>query len=46
MKYIFNNYLNIEKDEEKRVIDTLKNNDYARLEILTTKPYTHQVIIP
>ena len=46
MKYIFNNYLNIEKDEEKRIIDTLKNNDYARLEILTTRPYTHQVIIP
>ena len=46
MKYIFNNYLNIEKDEEKRIIDTLKNNDYARLEILTTRPYTHQIIIP
>ena len=45
-KYIFNNYLNIEKNEEKRIIDTLKNNDYARLEILTTRPYTHQVIIP
>ena len=46
MKYIFNNYLNIEKDEEKRIMDTLKNNDYARLEILTTRPYTHQVIVP
>ena len=45
-KYIFNNYLSIEKDEEKKIIDTLKNNDYARLEILTTRPYTHQVIIP
>ena len=44
-KYIFNNYLNIEKEEEKRITDTLKNNDYARLEILT-RPYTHQVIIP
>ena len=46
MKYIFNNYLNIEKDEEKRIIETLKNNDYERLEILTTRPYTHKVIIP
>ena len=46
MKYIFNNYLNMEKDEEKRIIDTLQNNDYARLEILTTRPYTHKVIIP
>ena len=45
-KYIFNNYLSIEKDEEKKIIDTLKNNDYARLEILTKRPYTHQVIIP
>ena len=46
MKYIFNNYFNIEKDKEKRIIDTLKKNDYARLEILTTRPYTHQIIIP
>ena len=45
-KYIFNNYVSIEKDEEKKITDTLKNNDYARLEILTTRPYTHQVIIP
>ena len=45
-KYIFNNYLSIEKDKEKKIIDTLKNNDYAQLEILTTRPYTHQVIIP
>ena len=45
-KYIFNNYLNIGKDEEKRITDTLKNNDYARLEILTTRPYTHQVVVP
>ena len=46
-KYIFNNYLNVEKNEEKEIIDTLENNDYVRLEILTTRPYTHQVnIIP
>ena len=45
-KYIFNNYLGIEKEEEQRIIDTLKNNDYARLEILTTRPYTHKVILP
>ena len=46
MKYIFKNYLSIEKDEEKRIIETLKNNDYARLEILTTRPYTHKIIVP
>ena len=46
MKYIFNNYLNIEKDEEKRTLETLKDNDYVRLEILTVRPYTHRIIIP
>ena len=45
-KYIFNNYLNVEKDEEKNILETLKNNDYARLEILTVRPYTHKVIVP
>ena len=46
MGYIFDNYLDVEKDEEKRIKNTLKNNDYARLEISTIRPYTHQVIIP
>ena len=45
-KYIFNNYLNVEKDEEKTILETLQNNDYARLEILTGRPYTHKVIVP
>ena len=46
MKYIFNNYLNVEKDEEKKILETLKNNDYARLEILTVRPYAHEAITP
>ena len=46
MGYIFDNYLDVEKDEEKRIKNTLKNNDYARLEITTIRPYTHKVIIP
>ena len=46
MGYIFDNYLDVGKDEEKRIKNTLKNNDYARLEILTVRPYTHKVIIP
>ena len=46
MKYIFNNYLNVEKDEEKKISETLKNNDYARLEILTVRPYAHEIITP
>ena len=46
MKYIFNKYLPVEKDEEKKIIKTLKDNDYARLEILTVRPYTYEVIIP
>ena len=45
-KYIFNNYLSIEKEEEQRIIDTLKNNDYAQPETPTTRPYTHKVILP
>ena len=46
MKYIFNNYLNVEKDEEKKISETLKNNDCARLEILTVRPYAHEIITP
>ena len=41
---LFDNYLgNLEKNEGKNMIHTLKNHDYARLEILLRHPYTHQV---
>ena len=45
-KDIFENYLCVEKDEEKRIMETLKNNKHARLEILTVFPYTHRVVVP
>jgi hypothetical protein len=44
---IMGNYLaDTEKEERKEIIHTLKNNDYARLEILLRRPYTHETIIP
>ena len=44
---IMDDYLaNTEKEERKEIINTLKNNDYARLEILLRRPYTHETIIP
>ena len=45
-KDIFENYLDFSRDEELNVMETLKNNKHARLEILTVFPYTHRVIIP
>ena len=43
---IFENYLCVEKEEEKKILETLKNERYARLEILTVHLYTHRVVIP
>ena len=43
---IFENYLCVERSEEKKILETLKNERYARLEILTVYPYTHKVVIP
>ena len=45
-KDIFENYLDVGKDEERSLMNALKNNKHARLEILTVFPYTHRVIIP
>ena len=46
MKTVLEESLHIEKDEGKNIIDTLKNNKYARLEILLRHPYTHNIIRP
>ena len=46
IKYTFNNYLNVDKNEERKILETLKNNDYARLELLTVRPYRHKVVLP
>ena len=43
---IFENYLCVDRQEEKKIMETLKNEKYARLEILTVHPYTHKVVIP
>ena len=43
---IFENYLCVERNEEKKIMETLKNEKYARLEILTVHPYTHEVVVP
>ena len=32
--------------KKKKLSETLKNNDYARLEILTVRPYAHEIITP
>ena len=45
-KDIFENYLCVNKEEEQNIMFALKNNKYARLEILTVFPYTHRVVIP
>ena len=43
---IFENYLCVEQEEEKKIMETLKKKRYARLEILTVHPYTHRVVVP
>ena len=41
-----NKFLRMPKEEINDIDQRLKNNDYARLEILLRKPYTRKVIIP
>ena len=45
-KDIFENYLCVNSAEERSIMKTLKNNKYARLEVLTIFPYTHNVVVP
>ena len=47
MNTIFDDYLStLDNSEKKQIISLLKNNDYARLEVLLRRPYTHEVVIP
>lgn len=47
MKTIVNDYLNgVDKAEIKKIIKQLKDNEYARLEILLRHPYSYKVVIP
>ena len=43
---IFENHLSVDKYEEQKILEALKNKKYARLEILTVHPYTHKVVVP
>ena len=45
-KDIFENYLCVDREEEKKIMEILKNYKYARLEILTIFPYAHKVVVP
>ena len=44
MNTIFDDYLSTLDASEKQIISSLKNNDYARLEVLLRRPYMHEVV--
>ena len=47
MNAIFDDYLStLDASEKKAIVSELKNNDYARLEILLRRPYSHEVVVP
>ena len=44
---IFDDYLStLDASEKKQIIYRLKNNDFARLEVLLRRPYSHEVVVP
>ena len=45
-KIFFEEYLTVDDAEKKSIISTLKNNDYARLEVFLRRPYSHDVVVP
>ena len=47
MNTIFDDYLStVDNIEKKEIINTSKNNDYARFEVLLRRPYTYTVVTP
>lgn len=44
MKTFLEESLNVTKEEERDIIDKLKNNKYARLEVLRRYPFTHSIV--
>ena len=47
MKALFDEYMADSAAQDKdEIVKTLKNNDYARLEILPRRPYTHKLVVP
>ncbi len=45
MQTITDEFLNVDKEEVKDIVQKLKNNKYARLEISLRHPYTHKVVM-
>ncbi len=45
MQMITDEFLNVDKEEVKDIVQRLKNNKYARLEILLCHPFTHEIVI-
>ena len=46
MNAVFDDYLStLDASEKKAIVSTLKNNDYARLEVLLRRPYSHEVVV-
>ena len=43
---VFENHLSVDKYEEQKILEALKNKKYKRLEILTVHPYMHKVVVP
>ena len=47
MNVVFDDYLStLDASEKKAIVSNLKNNDYARLEVLLRRPYSHEVVVP
>ena len=36
----------VSKKERDEIVNTLKNNDFARNEVLLRRPYVHKVVVP
>jgi hypothetical protein len=45
MQTITDEFLNVNKEEVKDIVQELKNNKYAKFEILLRHPFTHEVVI-
>ena len=45
IQMITDEFLNVDKEEVKDIVQKLKNNKYARLEILLRHPFTHEIVI-
>ena len=47
MNAVFDDYLStLDASEKKAIVSRLKDNDYARLEVLLRRPYSHEVVVP